>query len=151
MEGDDSDLCGDETIRVTDSCGESLSGVTDRVKNKPGVTKIGQTVLIGNVNRYRPYAYMHRHKLHRNPPGLTVMGNIEVNNIMEGLNPIIKVEGRDRNKIFKERHIMPLTTTSVGERYTVVISILQFDTTSVKRYWETFDRKLFKEYLLRFS
>ena len=33
------DLCGDETIRVTESCGEALSGVTDRVKNKPGVTK----------------------------------------------------------------------------------------------------------------
>ena len=80
------------------------------------MTKIGQTVLIGNVNIYRPYAYMHRHKLHRNPPGLTVMGNIEVNNIMEDLNPIIKGEGRDRNKISKERHIMPLTTTSVGER-----------------------------------
>ena len=59
MEGDDYDLCGDETIRVTDSCGESLSGVTDRVKNKPGVTKGDQTILLSNIYCIRPHSYIH--------------------------------------------------------------------------------------------
>ena len=78
----DLDLCGDEIIWATPSYCELGAGVTGRVKNNPGVNKVGQSVLLGNVTHIRQCSYMHRHKLHRKPPGWTVMGNIEVKNIM---------------------------------------------------------------------
>ena len=95
------DLCDDETIYSIAFYGKAGTGVIGRVKNKPGVTKGGQTVLLSDVNSTTPCEYMHRHKMHRNPPCWTVMGNFEVKNLMEDLNPIIKREVRYR-KIFKE-------------------------------------------------
>ena len=64
-------------------------GVTGRVKNKSGVTKGGQNVLLGNVNIISTHVYMHRQMIYRKPPDWKVMGDIEVENIMEYLNPMI--------------------------------------------------------------
>ena len=36
---------------------------------------------------------MHRQEIHRNPPSWVVMDKIEVNNIMDDLNPVIQGEG----------------------------------------------------------
>ena len=99
MEEVDLDLCGDNISLSTDSYGETGVGVNGRVKNKPGETKIGRTILIGNVNSARLCAYMHRHKLHRKPPGWMVMDNIEVNNILEDIKPMIKGEGGYRKNL----------------------------------------------------
>ena len=87
----DIDLFGDETIWATSSYGESGKGVTERVKNKLGVTKGGETVILRKFNHTRTHLYMHIHNMHWNPLGLTVMGNTEVNNIMEDLKTMIQV------------------------------------------------------------
>ena len=65
------------------------AGVTGRVKNKSGVTKGGQNVLLGNVNIIRTHVYMHRQMLYMKPPDWKVMGDIEAENIMEYLKPMI--------------------------------------------------------------
>ena len=72
------DICGDETRWSTSSYVEAGKGVTGGAKNKPGVIKGGQNILLNNVNKIRPLTSMHIHKLHSNPTGWTVMGNIEV-------------------------------------------------------------------------
>ena len=72
------DLCGDETTWATASPGEAGSGITGRVVGKPGVNKGGQTVIVSDVDRFRPRAYMHRHKLHMKPDGWTIMSQWEV-------------------------------------------------------------------------
>ena len=58
------DLCGDETSWGHQGYGKVGSGVVARVVGKPGVSKGGQTVIVSDINRCRPRAYMHRHKLH---------------------------------------------------------------------------------------
>ena len=99
MEEVDLDLCGDNISLSTDSYSETGVGVNGRVKNKPGGTKRGQTVLIGNLNSARPCAYMHRHELHRKPPGWMVIGNIEVKNLTEDIKPMIRGEVGDRKNL----------------------------------------------------
>ena len=63
------DLMGDETSWATASPGEAGAGVTYRVPNKPGVSKVWQTVIISDSHQVRTRAYMHRHKLHDRPVG----------------------------------------------------------------------------------
>ena len=103
-------LCGENTIWDTASYGEAGSGVTGRLKNNPGVTKGGQTVLLVNLNNISLCAYIRRHKLHSNPPGCTVMGNIELNNHIEGLNPMIQKIGgkREFSKFSQHNGKLPL-------------------------------------------
>lgn len=38
-------------------------GLSGRVMGKPGITKGMQTVLLADVHRNRPRAYLHRHKV----------------------------------------------------------------------------------------
>ena len=38
-------------------------GRSGRVANKPGITRGMQTVLLSDVHRNRPRAYLHRHKV----------------------------------------------------------------------------------------
>ena len=97
------------------SYSETGAVITSRFKNKPGGTKIGQTVLIGNENSSRLCAYMHRHEMHSNPPSWMMMGNIDVKNLMEDIKPMNKGEGGDRKKSLKSIHILPLINNSVGE------------------------------------
>ena len=86
----DLDLCGDETSWATGSYGEHGAGLVGRIQGKPGVSKGGQTVLISDVHRIRPRAYLHRHKLHEKPQGWTRMGQVEVRLILEKLVPMVR-------------------------------------------------------------
>lgn len=87
----DLDYTGDETTWATGSFGEPGAGLTGRIKGKPGVSKGGQTVMVSDVHRIRPRAYMHRHKLHAKPTGWTAMGMIEARTIMEKLSEMVSV------------------------------------------------------------
>ena len=58
------DLTGDETAWGHAGYGETGSGITGRIMNKPGISKGGQVVIISDTRRIRPCSYMHRHKLH---------------------------------------------------------------------------------------
>ncbi|KAG7374512.1 hypothetical protein IV203_013607 [Nitzschia inconspicua] len=62
------DLCGDETTWGHQGYGEKGSGVLERIRNKPGITKGMQTVLLCDAYRFRVYAYHHRHKMHKGWP-----------------------------------------------------------------------------------
>lgn len=53
----------DETTWGHSGYGESGSGLSGRLRNKP-VSKGGQVVMVMDANRLRPRAYMHRHKLY---------------------------------------------------------------------------------------
>ena len=64
----DLDLCGDETTWAHMGFGESGTGLLGRILNKPGVTKGGQTVIVCDVHRNRPRAFLHRHKCHAQYP-----------------------------------------------------------------------------------
>jgi hypothetical protein len=81
------DICGDETTWAHGGYGEKGSGITGRVKNKP-ISKGGQVVIVSDVHRVRPRAYLHRHKVHTKPPGWTAMGPLEVHMILEKLRPM---------------------------------------------------------------
>ena len=58
------DQCGDETTWGHSGFGEARSGLVGQIMGKPGVLKGGQIVMISEVNRMGPCAYLHRHKLH---------------------------------------------------------------------------------------
>ena len=60
----ESDQCGDETTWGHGGYGEAGSGLVGSIMGKPGVSKGGQRVIISDVNRMWPRAYMHWHKLH---------------------------------------------------------------------------------------
>jgi hypothetical protein len=63
----ESDQCGDETTWGHGGYGEAGSGLAGRIMGKPGITRGGQIVIISDVSRCRPRAYVHRHKLHERP------------------------------------------------------------------------------------
>jgi hypothetical protein len=99
------DLCGDETTWGHGGFGEAGSGLIGRIINKPGVTKGGQIVMISDVHRIRPRAFLHRHKLHVKPPGWTQQGPFEVKTLLETLNGLVDGEPGDggRRQIFKKK------------------------------------------------
>ena len=96
------DLCGAETTWGHGGFGEAGSGLIGRIINKPGVTKGGQIVMVSDVNRIRPRAYMHWHKLHVKPPGWTRQGPLEVQRFLEKLNGLAHGEDSSdgRRQIF---------------------------------------------------
>eukprot|EP00957_Ditylum_brightwellii_P203111 15333256-Ditylum_brightwellii.AAC.1 len=61
----------DKTTLGHNGYGEPGSGIFERVRDKPGVSKGGQIMLLSEISRVRPCAYLHRHKLHKLPPGWT--------------------------------------------------------------------------------
>jgi hypothetical protein len=74
---------------------------------KPGITRGGQIVVISDVSRCRPRAFVHRHKLHERPRGY-VEGPNEVRMIVEQILPLIEGQVADsRHQIWK---IMPHMT-----------------------------------------
>ena len=72
--------------------------------NKPGVEKGVQTFMMSSVNRIRPYAYMHCHKLHNIPTGWTIMGQVELRMVMVALQPMVEVEKRSDKNIYREHY-----------------------------------------------
>ena len=113
---DSLDLCGDETSWATASYGEHGAGLVGRIMGKPGVSKGGQTVLVSDVHRIRPRAYLHRHKLHEKPPGWTRMGQVEARLILEKIVPMVRSshEITGIKQIFQSSRI-PLGTTIFPE------------------------------------
>ena len=101
MKDSDIELHGDETIWATDSYSDTGAYVTASFNINHGLDRGVQYVILIDVNSHNSICIYCIHKLQRNPPGCTVMGNIEVKNLMEGQNPIIQGENRYR-KIFKE-------------------------------------------------
>jgi len=97
------DMCGDETTWGHEGFGEAGSGLTGRIMGKPGVTKGGQIVVVSDVGRIRPRAYIHRHKLHHKPPGWTAMGPLEVKLIMEKILPMVEGEAGTAQKLYTEK------------------------------------------------
>jgi hypothetical protein len=65
--------------------GESNSGIVFSVIGKSRVTHEGQTVIMSDVSRTRPRAYIHRHKLHDAPTGWTKQGPLELRRVMDQL------------------------------------------------------------------
>jgi hypothetical protein len=58
------DMGGDETSFGHQGFGEPDSGVIAQIIGKPGICRGGQTVIVSDVDRLRPRAYLPRHKLH---------------------------------------------------------------------------------------
>ena len=56
------------------------------------MTKGGQTVIVSDVHRNRPRAYLHRHKVHKKPEGWTRAGPSEVRMIMEKIRVLVQGE-----------------------------------------------------------
>ena len=50
--------------------------------------------MVSEVNRMRPRAYLHRHKLHEKPTGWTASGPLEVRRIMEKVSRMV-MNGED--------------------------------------------------------
>ena len=96
------DLCGDETTYATSAFGEKGAGIVGRIQNKPGITKGGQIVLVSDVHRIRPRAYLHRHKLHKDDD-FTKMGQIEVRKIADKLNKMVVGAKGHEPKLFKSK------------------------------------------------
>ena len=77
----------DETTWGHAGFGEAGSGLTGRLMNKK-VNKGGQTTIMTNSRRFRPHAYIHRHKMH-NPKGMTRKGCVEMVHLIESINSLI--------------------------------------------------------------
>eukprot|EP00957_Ditylum_brightwellii_P196476 14970612-Ditylum_brightwellii.AAC.1 len=83
------DLCRGETAFIHNVYGETGSEFVGQVRDKPGVTKSRQIILMCNVGRVRPHAYLHHHNLHKLTPGWTRKGQYEKQAVLEKLNPVI--------------------------------------------------------------
>ena len=123
-------MCGYNNSWDNASYSDPGSDVTGSDNKNHGVTKVGQPVLLSDVNSIGTCSYIHIHKLHINKPSWKVMGNIDMNNLLEHIKPMIQGEGRYR-KASKSIHILIFTNTSVGKRlhtslegkYLVVLSL----------------------------
>jgi hypothetical protein len=82
------DMCGDETSWGHQGFGESGTGVVGQILGKPGISKGGQTVILSDVDRLRPRAYVHRHKCHNY--AFNQKGPSEVKIIYEQLKLLMK-------------------------------------------------------------
>ena len=109
----DLDLCGDETSWAH----SGYSDVTGRIMKKPRVSKGGQTVIVCDVSRNRPRAYVHRHKFLDHPDGVTAKGQAEVIHITKKIERMLMSEqGREEvgmttgseRKIFKKKNMFYL-------------------------------------------
>ena len=99
----DSDLCGDETTFPHNGYGEANTGLLKRLgQMKPGITRGMQTVMIFDVGRIRPRAYLHRHKSHPNPNRLPTGCN-EVLLLIEKLKKLCVGSDSSGPKIFREK------------------------------------------------
>ena len=81
------DLCGDETTYAHEGYGEKDTSLVARILNKPGVTRGGQIVIVCDVDRIRPRAYLHRHKCH--VKDFKYQGPNEVKHLLDRLDPLI--------------------------------------------------------------
>lgn len=84
------DLVGDESSYAHRGYGEPGAGNVMMVRGKPQVTKGMQTVIVSDVDRMRPRAYLHRHKLNKKHEGFSYPGQNEVRQLWdEGIAPLL--------------------------------------------------------------
>ena len=99
----DLDLCCDETTISHMGYGEANTGLLKRLgQTKPGVTRGMQTVMLFDVHRIRPRAYLHRHQRHPNPSKLP-QGPNEIRLLLEKLDSMIIGSASPGYKIFREK------------------------------------------------
>jgi hypothetical protein len=72
---------------------------------KPGASRGGQTVVVSDVSRCRPQAYVHRHKLHPRPAPFTQEGPNEVRMIAEKIEKLLKTETNTTGIFHKRPHM----------------------------------------------
>ena len=77
----------DETTWGHAGYGEAGSGLTGRLMNKK-VNRGGQTTIMTDAHRFRPRAYIHRHKLHEKK-GMTRRGTIELTHLIHDIDSMI--------------------------------------------------------------
>ena len=78
----------DETTWGHAGYGESGSGITTRLMNKK-VNKGGQTTIMSDSKRFRPLAYIHRHKLHKSIDSMTRRGPNKLCNLLTDISAMI--------------------------------------------------------------
>ena len=76
-------LTVDETTWGHAGYGEAGSGLTGRLMNKK-VNRGGQTTIMTDSRKFRPRAYIHRHKLH-DKKGMTRRGTIELPHLIHNI------------------------------------------------------------------
>jgi hypothetical protein len=99
----EADQCGDETTWGHGGYGKAGSGLAGRIMGKLGITRGGQVIVVSDVSRCRPRAYVHRHKLHERTRGF-VEGSNEVGMTVEQIMPLIEGQDAAAHQIWK---IMP--------------------------------------------
>ena len=110
----DDDQCVDESTYGTAAYGEAYSGLVGRLIGKP-FNKGGQITIMMDVHRFRPRAYVHRHKLHVRPEGYTREGPNEVRMLIEQVNMLIKSEA-NIDGIFRNAPHMTLDNYFVDKK-----------------------------------
>ena len=108
----------DETTWGHAGYGESGSGLVTRLLNKK-VNKGGQTTLMSDSKRFRPRAYIHRHKLHVPQAGMTRRGTIELVALLLEIQKMVLPQDplentTDLTRLFTNTDSPNLTTTSVS-------------------------------------
>ena len=99
----DLDLCGDETTFPHMGHGEANTGLLKRLgQAKPSITRGMQTVILFDVNRIRPRAYIHRHKCHMNQLNLP-QGPNECMLLMHQINRLVEGQPGNCKKIFRSK------------------------------------------------
>ena len=78
----------DETTWGHAGYGESGSGLVTRLMNKK-VNKGGQTTIMSDSKRFRPRAYIHRHKMHKSISGMTRRGTNELCHLLTDISAMI--------------------------------------------------------------
>lgn len=97
------DLCGDETTFSHMGYGESNTGLLKRLgQTRPGITRGIQTVMLFDVGRNRPRAYVHRHKLQQNPLKMA-SGPNECRMLLEQIAQMVEGAPGNKKKIFREK------------------------------------------------
>ena len=108
----------DETTWGHAGYGESGSGLVTRLLNKK-VNKGGQTTIMSDSQRFRPRAYIHRHKLHVPQAGMTRRGTIELVALLLEIQKMVLPQDplenvTDLTRLFTNTDSPNLTTTSVS-------------------------------------
>ena len=69
--------------------GEKGIGLTGRITGKPDIRKGVQIVNKSGVSRIQPGFYVHRHKIHKHPPGFGKEGPNEARMLCEKITPLL--------------------------------------------------------------
>jgi len=86
----DLDVCMDETSYAVGGYGEANSGLIGKILGKPNCNRGGQICIAVDMHRFRPRAYVHRHKLHEKNLPFTGDGPNELRMILNKLELMVQ-------------------------------------------------------------